>query len=124
MTGLLLAVLEVEDIDGGHYVAGVVAPGVALIGDDRCDIHFRELPAEGGHGGTGYAIDHYIDMRGHVVEHHLAALECREYGGHAFAASLVAGHTGSGVDPLAALHQLIQRPFLAGQLRSEEHTSE
>src|SRR5690606_24562602 len=116
MTGLLVAVLEVEDIDGGHYVAGVVAPGVALVGDHCGNVGFRQLRTIGGHGGTGYPVDHHIDMRGYVVEHQFAALEGGKHRRHPFAVGLVAGDTGSGVDTLTAFHRRLERPFLAGPL--------
>ncbi|MDT4845348.1 hypothetical protein FQZ97_793330 [compost metagenome] len=72
--------------------------------------------AEGGHGGTGLAIDHDGDMAFGRAGGDRRAFQGREHWRQTFTRGLVASGTAGVVGLLTAGQQLIHAPFLAGQL--------
>src|SRR5512139_866869 len=110
--GLLAGCLDLGGLD---RLAGLVAPGIARVGD-----HARELavgePREGGHRRALLAVQDQRELGGLRAVDHLGAVERREGGRHALAGGLVAGHAVGRVDLLADGLELVERPLLVGVL--------
>src|SRR6266571_7522564 len=93
-------------------VAGLVAPVVALVGDDRGDVGVRELLAKSGHCGALLALEHHLDVRGPRTVDELGAVERGERSFYALPVCLVAGDAAGRIDLFAPGLQLGELPFL------------
>jgi hypothetical protein len=90
----------------------VIAPGIALVGDDGGDVGIRQLLAPGLHGRIALAaIKHDADMRSLVAIDHRRAIQRREITGNALAAGLVTGQAVLAIHRFAPLAQRRQRPY-------------
>ena len=52
------------DISRLHCIAGIVAPSIALIGNDCCELLWAELFAKCPHSRARFAVHHNIEMIG------------------------------------------------------------
>src|SRR6476660_7786277 len=102
------------DIGGLDYLAGFVAPAVALIRNDGRDLSVGELLAKSRHGGSRFAVEYDIHMRRCRTLHYLRSVQSGETALDALAISLVAGHTVGGVDLFAPRPQVGKFPLLVG----------
>src|SRR5258705_9204730 len=81
-------------------IARLVAPGVALVGDDGRDVGIVEV-REGRHRRAGLALHHHRDVAGLGAGRDLGSVERGEGGRHALACRLVARGAVGGVELLA-----------------------
>src|SRR6266705_6369577 len=93
-------------------VAGLVAPGVALIGDDCGDIGVGKLLAERRHRRAPLAVQHDLHLPPPWTVDERGAVERRERSFDPLPVRLMAGDAVRRVDPLAAGFQLGEIPFL------------
>src|SRR6185369_3995227 len=116
---LLASRLLPRDLDVGRLdrFAGVVAPAVARVGDDRGDVGVGQLLPRRHRRGLAVALDpvqHRVYLRGLGTVDDLRAVERRKRGRRALAGRLVAGDAVRRVDFLAARDQILHVPYLAG----------
>ena len=98
------------------HITQVIAPGVALVGDHRSDVHIIHLHAERRHGRAGHAVHDGIDMPVNRPRGDWAADQGFEGARDTHPVDLVAGHAKRAVYLFAALHQFVHGPLAIGAL--------